>query len=197
MKRLMVLGFALMVVSAVAYVAAAEEVYWDFSIPDDAVTDSDFSHDYGVPLQSQGEAEVYDQFQVPDVEALPDQVPIQTRPSDTRTRVAPSVQPADTSRPSRSITPRQPETIRRPATVTTPKPAETDPGTATSDLDLPEKSAGSQNPDADLRRPSSAPAPEVGSQPPTTRRMRWGQVDVKPSEPKAQPQSGQTPRAVE
>jgi hypothetical protein len=193
MKRVMILGFLVMAISAVAYIAVADEVYWDFSIPDDAVTDKDFSHDYGVPLQSQGEAEVYDQFQVPDVESRSEQAPIQVRPSDTPTRVVPSVQPAETSRPSRTITPRQPETFRKPATVTTPKPAETDPGTVTSDVGLPEKGVGAQDLGADLKKAS--PAPETDSQRPTTRRMRWGQVDVKPSEPK--PQSDQTPHAVE
>jgi len=205
MKRLLVLGFLVMAVSAVACIAMADDVYWDFSVPDDTITDRDFSRDYGVPLpsQSRGQGEMYDQFQVPDIESRSGEVqevpeaPVRARIPDTPARVTPSVQPPETSRPSRSITTRQPETIRKPVTTTTPKPAETDPGTVSSGLERPEKTDGTQTTDADLKKAAPSPSSEVSTQRPTTRRMRWGQMDVKPSEPKAQPQSEQPPQAVE
>jgi len=200
MKRFAFFGTAILLVVFTAGVTFAQEVYWESAELDETITDDDFQKDYGRPIlaPSLGDKDVYDNFVVPDIDPRvePDEVPaapVQTRTPDVPARTEPAARPAEPSPRPREIAPRQRET-RRPAAG--PRPAETAPGAGPSSLGRPEQTAPGRGLEDDLRQPSGTPAPAPAPDAASSRKMKWGQVDVKPAEPQTQPQSGATPAPI-
>ncbi|MBI4964598.1 MAG: hypothetical protein HY913_15070 [Desulfomonile tiedjei] len=179
MKRVLFLWVMMLLLSFPIGMAQAAEIYWDGVPADEEITDDDFKYKYGEPksVKSLGDLEVYDDNLVinvpgPDDPAEPDYesgAPIPPRAVSTprATDVAP---PQPRVAPRSTDTGRVRSTTIRPSQEKAPKPAtkklETQPG------------AGEQT-------ISDEPSP------PPEKKMKWGQVDVKPSEPKNKFQWGE------
>lgn len=171
MKRILFLGVMVMLLSFPMGMAHAAEIYWDGLAADETIGDEDFKYKYGEPksTKSLGDLEIYDNNLVINVEG-PDDAPAPDYTSDApipprsvstpRSTDAPPPQPrvaprvTDTGRTRDSVK-RSPERAPKPAT----QEIETQPGATEQTV-------------------SGEPAP------PPEKKMKWGQVDVKPAEPK-------------
>jgi hypothetical protein len=162
-------------------IAHAAEIYWDGMPADEEITDSDFKHKYGEPksVKSLGDLEVYDDnlvINVPGPDDTPEPDYESGAPIPPRAVTAP--RSTDVAPPPPRVAPSSTDTGRtrgpsiRRTLERTPKPAtqeiETQPGPGSSEQAV-----------------SGEPA-----QPPE-KKMKWGQVDVKPTEPKGKFQWGE------
>ncbi len=183
MKKLLVFGLLILAVFCTAgMLYAEEEMYWDRPPADPTITDDDFKLDYRVrSTPSFGDQEIYDDFRRPDWDSSEAQTEAPAAP------VAP-IQPARPAIRS-DVTPRS-LTIQRPADRTPPTPApsatQTGPKPAeTSPLDESE----SVIPRTDSRTQIQGNENKGGaSQQPTSKKMRWGQVDTQKTDQKSDDQ---------
>jgi len=186
MKRLVLTGLMILLVSSPVGMVQAQ-MYWDQSqVPDATIKDSDFGKGPADqrPAKSLGDQEIYDDYQVPDVEpeAERQNVPIVPPTAAPEPRVIAPRQ-TDTTRSTTGLL-RQPRaTIRRPTeratnprtTVSQPKPAETSPGEPSAVTRSPESSvAGPGEKAVTTVTPGRTTAPEETERP-STKRMKWGQ----------------------
>jgi len=194
MKRVLLLGvMILMVCSPLAVSYAEDEVYWEGITPDEpTITDKDFRLDFKVPAaKSLGDLEIYDQpkdiFEE-DESAAPARTASPVAPAEPQLR--PPAQPRTLTRPPADVSPRTTGTTPRSSEII-PPPAETSPGTTESINQRRRGSTGTQVQQSDEggRTPLPASADELDRA--GQKKMKWGQVDVKPAEPKGKFQWGQ------
>lgn len=181
MRKLLVFGLLILVVSCTAGVLyAAEEMYWDTPPADPTITEDDFKLDYRVrSTPSFGDQEIYDDFRRLDLDT-PQSGAAESEDVAPAAPVAP-IQPAQPALRS-NVTPRS-LTIQRPADRTPPAPApsttQTGPKPAeTSPLD----EAESVIPRAGSR--TQIQGEGAAAQQPATKKMRWGQVDTQKTDQK-------------
>jgi len=187
MKRLFFCGIMIVMLSCLLRMNAGAQMYWDLTDPEeDSVATEDVSTqvDRDKPTIGSSATRMYDNFEVPTLESEPllqaVVAPIRPRSDD----VSPQTDELSRNRtdsPSRS-------SVNVPSTaVTSPRPAVTDPG-------------GSQ----EARRPGQVGKPEIqaveskrsapsstSEEQPVTKKMKWGQAEVKPSESKTKLQWGE------
>ena len=199
MKRVLLLGvMILMVCSPLAVSYAEDEVYWEGITPaDPTITDKDFRLDFKLPAaKSLGDLEIYDQpkdiFEEEE-SAAPTPPAASARPTapvaPAEPQLRPPVQPRGLTRPPADVSPRTTGTTPRSSEII-PQPAETSPGRTESTIRRQQKSRGTQvqknEEDRSAPLPASDELDKAGE-----KKMKWGQVDVKPSEPKGKFQWGQ------
>ncbi len=202
MKRLVLTGLMILLVSSLVGTVQAQ-MYWDQSeVPDATIKDSEF--DKGPadqrPAKTLGDLEIYDDYQVPDVEpeAAQQTAPIASPAATPGPRVVAPRQ-TDTTRSTTDLLRRPRATIRRSTeratrprtTVSQPKPAETSPGEPATVTRSPESSVSDPGEKATTTvTPGRTTAP-VETERPSTKRMKWGQgAEEKTSEPKPKLQWG-------
>ena len=203
MKRLVLTGLMILLVSSLVGMVQAQ-MYWDQSeVPDATIKDSDF--DKGPanqrPAKSLGDRGIYDNYQVPDVEpeAERQNAPITPAAAAPEPRVITPPRQTDTTRSTTDLLRRPRATIRRSTertanprtTVSQPKPAETSPGEPSAVTRSPEPSvSGLGEKPATSVTPGRTTPPEETERP-STKRMKWGQgAEEKTSEPKPKLQWG-------
>lgn len=194
MKRVLLLGvMILMVCSPLAVSYAEDEVYWEGITPDEpTITDKDFRLDFKVPAaKSLGDLEIYDQPK--DIFEEDESVApaVTTTPvAPTEPQLRPPAQPRTLTRPPADVSPRTTGTIPRSSEII-PPPAETSPRTTESINQRRQGSTGTevQQSNEGGRMPSPVSADELDRA--GQKKMKWGQVDVKPAEPKGKFQWGQ------
>lgn len=187
MKRLFFWGIMIVMLSCLLRMNAGAQMYWDLTDPEeDSAGTEDVSTqvDRDKPTIGSSATRMYDNFEVPTLESEPLLqaviAPIRPRSDDVSPQTdEPSRNRTDS--PSRS-------SVNVPSTaVTSPRPAVTDPG-------------GSQ----EARRPGQVGKPEIqaveskrsapsstSEEQPVTKKMKWGQAEVKPSESKTKLQWGE------
>lgn len=203
MKRMLFTGLMIIMVSS-PFGMVHGQMYWDQSdVPDATIKDSDF----GKPspdrkaAKSFGELEIYDDFQVPDIEepaAAQTTAPV-AAPSSTTEPPAVAPRRTGTTRSTTDLLRRPRATIRRSTErtsrprpdVSQPKPAETSPGEPSAVTKSPEPSTSGPARDAGT---TAAPGATTGLEEadrPATKRMKWGQPgESKVEEPKPKLQWG-------
>jgi hypothetical protein len=196
MKRVLLLVvMVLMVCSPLAVSYAEDEVYWEGITPaDPTITDKDFRLDFKLPAaKSLGDLEIYDQPK--DIFAEEESAPpaASARPTapvaPAEPQLRPPVQPRGLTRPPADVSPRTTGTTPRSSEII-PQPAETSPGATESVIKRRKGSTATQVQQSDEggRTPAaSADELDMAGQ----KKMKWGQVDVKPAEPKGKFQWGQ------
>ena len=200
MKRVLLLVvMVLMVCSPLAVSYAEDEVYWEGITPaDPTITDKDFRLDFKLPAaKSLGDLEIYDQpkdiFEE-EGSAAPTPPAASARPSAPATpaepQLRPPVQPRGLTRPPADISPRSTGTTPRSSEII-PQPTETSPGSTESTIKRRRGSAATQVQQSDGDRSTPVPASADELDRAGEKKMKWGQVDVKPSEPKGKFQWGQ------
>jgi hypothetical protein len=196
MKRVLLLVvMVLMVCSPLAVSYAEDEVYWEGITPaDPTITDKDFRLDFKLPAaKSLGDLEIYDQpkdiFEeeesaapAPPVASAGPTAPV--APAEPQLR--PPVQPRGLTRPPADVSPRTTGTTPRASEII-PQPAETSPGTTESIKQRRAPTRVQQSNEGG--RAPAASSDELDM--PGQKKMKWGQVDVKPAEPKGKFQWGQ------
>ena len=170
MKRVLFLGVMTLLLSFPLGILYAAEIYWDGTTADPEITDSDFKFKYGESrdAKSLAELEVYDNNLVINVPG-PDE------PSESDYESGAPIPPRAVTTPrSTDVAPPRPQVAPRSTTGTTRGPVmrrtpDQSPKPATQEIKA-QPRAGEQ---------------KVSDQPPaaTEKKMKWGQVDVKPSEP--------------
>jgi hypothetical protein len=180
MKRILFLGVLALLLSFPMGIVNAAEIYWDGMPADEEITDDDFKLKYGVPsdTKSLGDLEIYDNNLLINVPGPDDPVePDYESGAPIPPRAVTAPRSMDVAPPQPRIAPRttEPGTTRGPTVRRTPTQA---PKPATQEIESPPRPATEQ----------AAP-----DQPPATgeKKMKWGQVDVKPSEPKTKFQWGE------
>jgi hypothetical protein len=189
MKRLFFCGIMIVMLSCLLRMNAGAQMYWDQTDPEEdsaATEDVSTQVDRDKRIIGSSATRMYDNSEVPTIEPEPllqaVAAPMRPRSED----VSPQPQTDEPSRnrtdsPSRS-------SVNVPSTaVTSPRPAVTDPG-------------GSQ----EARRPGQVGKPEIqaveskrsapsstSEEQPVTKKMKWGQAEVKPSESKTKLQWGE------
>jgi hypothetical protein len=189
----------LMVCSPLAVSYAEDEVYWEGITPaDPTITDKDFRLDFKLPAaKSLGDLEIYDQpkdiFEEEE-SAAPTPPAASARPSAPATpaepQLRPPVQPRGLTRPPADVSPRTTGTTPRSSEII-PQPTETSPGSTESTIKRRRGSSATQVQQSDEGRRTPAPASADELDRAGQKKMKWGQVDVKPAEPKGKFQWGQ------
>ncbi len=194
MKRVLLLGvMILMVCSPLVVTYAEDEVYWEGRTPaDPTITDKDFRLDFKTPAaKSLGDLEIYDQpkdiFEEEE-SAAPARTTTPVAPGEPQLR--PPVQPRSLTRPPADVSPRTTGTTPRSSEII-PQPAETSPGTTESVIQRRQGSTATQVQQSDEDRSTPVPASADELDRAGQKKMKWGQVDVKPAEPKGKFQWGQ------
>jgi hypothetical protein len=181
MKPLVFLGLMILLISSPGGMSSAT-MYWDNSVERDAtITDADFDAKLPGTPPSGKSVKLYDTYQLPSVDSLDEDEGeaaqpvrrIRSRAGDAslqtprinRTRTRPA------NGPRRTIAPAEP---RSEPVLDRPKPVDASP-----DRDL---RVTPDQPDSAVESPGSG-APEK-TDPPTTKRMPWGNVNVKQAEPR-------------
>jgi hypothetical protein len=195
MKRLLLLGvMILMVCSPLAVTYAEDEVYWEGRTPaDPTITDKDFRLDFKTPAaKSLGDLEIYDQPKdifAEDQSAAPTPPAAAARPTGpaapAEPQLRPPVQPRSLTRPPADVSPRTTGATPR-STEIVPLPAETTPGATESTIKRRQRSTTPQVQRSEEDRSAPDELDKAGQ-----KKMKWGQVDVKPAEPKGKFQWGQ------
>ncbi len=194
MKRLLLLAVTiLMVCSPPAVSYAAEEIYWEGRTPaDPTVTDKDFRLDFKTPAaKSLGDLEIYDQPKdifAEDESATPATPTAPVAPAEPQLRAP--ISPRSLIRPSAEVAPRA-RGFTPKSTEIIPQPAETSPGSTESILQHEQGSPATQIQQSDEERSTSVPGSVDELDRAGQKKMKWGQVDVKPAEPKGKFQWGQ------
>lgn len=178
MKRILFLGVMVMLLSFPMGMAHATEIYWDGLAADETIGDEDFKYKYGdlKSTKSLGDLEIYDNNLVINVEG-PDDAPAPDYESEA------PIPPRSVSTPrSTDVPPPQPRVVPRATDTGRTKDSvkrspERAPKPATQEIET--------KPGATEQSVSGEPAP------PADKKMKWGQVDVKPSEPKTKFQWGE------
>ncbi len=199
MKRVLLLAVTiLMVCSPLAVSYAAEEIYWEGITPSEpTITDKDFRLNFKTPAaKSLGDLEIYDQpkdiFEeeesaepAPPAASARPTAPV--APAEPQLRVP--IQPRSLTRPSVEVAPRPRGFTSKPSEII-PQPAETSPGTTESVVQPKQGTTGTQiqQSDKDSSKSVLGSADELDKA--GEKKMKWGQVDVKP-EPKGKFQWGQ------
>ena len=194
MKRVLLLGvMILMVCSPLAVTYAEDEVYWEGRTPaDPTITGKDFRLDFKTPAaKSLGDLEIYDQpkdiFEEEE-SAAPARTTTPVTPAEPQLR--PPIQPRSLTRPPADVSPRTTGTTPRSSEII-PQPAETSPGTTESVIQRRQGSTATQVQQSDEDRSTPVPASADELDRAGQKKMKWGQVDVKPAEPKGKFQWGQ------
>jgi len=194
MKRVLLLGvIILMVCSPLAVTYAEDEVYWEGRTPaDPTITGKDFRLDFKTPAaKSLGDLEIYDQpkdiFEEEE-SAAPARTTTPVTPAEPQLR--PPIQPRSLTRPPADVSPRTTGTTPRSSEII-PQPAETSPGTTESVIQRRQGSTATQVQQSDEDRSTPVPASADELDRAGQKKMKWGQVDVKPAEPKGKFQWGQ------
>jgi len=194
MKRVLLLGvMILMVCSPLAVTYAEDEVYWEGRTPaDPTITGKDFRLDFKTPAaKSLGDLEIYDQpkdiFEEEE-SAAPARTTTPVTPAGPQLR--PPIQPRSLTRPPADVSPRTTGTTPRSSEII-PQPAETSPGTTESVIQRRQGSTATQVQQSDEDRSTPVPASADELDRAGQKKMKWGQVDVKPAEPKGKFQWGQ------
>lgn len=192
MKRVLLLAvMALMICSPLAVCYAEEEIYWEGSTAGEpTITDKDFRLDFKTPAaKSLGDLEIYDQpkdiFEEEE-SAAPAQPAAPVAQAEPQLRAP--VQPRSLTRPSTEAVPSIQRATPRASEII-PQASETSPGSTESTSRRRKGAAATQvqQSDESLSTPASAEDLDRTGQ----KKMKWGQVDVKPSEPKGKFQWGQ------
>jgi hypothetical protein len=190
MKRVLLLVvMVLMVCSPLAVSYAEDEVYWEGITPaDPTITDKDFRLDFKLPAaKSLGDLEIYDQPK--DIFEEEESAAPAPPAASAEPQLRPPVQPRSLTRPPADVSPRTTGTTPRSSEII-PQPAETSPGTTESVTKRRKGSTATQVQQSDEgRRTPAASSDELDMA--GQKRMKWGQVDVKPAEPKGKFQWGQ------
>ncbi|MEW6532689.1 MAG: hypothetical protein AB1473_17795 [Thermodesulfobacteriota bacterium] len=175
MKRFLLAGACILVMVFSGALLSAQEVYWDGEVTvDDTITDKDTKLKIGEPLDPDKlyTQEIYDSRQLPEIDE-PSEFP-EVSPEPTAIPRPTTVTPA----------PRRPASVDQPRTTTTRQP--TTPGRS------PRRSPGTSidtspaTTDQTKQRTQTQAVDELPPKP-DTKKMPWGQVDVKPAEPKDKP----------
>jgi len=150
----------------------AQEVYWDGEATvDDTITDKDTKLKIGEPLDPDKlyTQEIYDSRELPEIDEPSEFPELSPTPAavPSPTTVTPPPRRSTTLEQPRSTTTRQPSVSGRGAGATRGRSVDTPPAVT----DQPQQQTQTQPVD-DL-----PPKPD-------TKKMPWGQVDVKPAEPK-------------
>ncbi len=200
MKRVLLLGvMILMVCSPLAVSYAEDEVYWEGITPaDPTITDKDFRLDFKTPAaKSLGDLEIYDQPKdIFEEEESAEQAPPAASATPTapvapaEPQLRPPIQPRSLTRPSADVSPRTTGTTPRSSEII-PQPAETSPGSTESTIQRRQGSPATQVQQSDEGRSTPVPASADELDRAGQKKMKWGQVDVKPAEPKGKFQWGQ------
>jgi hypothetical protein len=176
MKRLLIMGLIALCSLAFLDKVFSAEIYWDRNAPvDDTITPQDFGENQDSQAdETPTRFNMYDDFNVPDSDS--------PRPAGRADQpVVP--EPEELTRPQAivpvPVTPasRNPDTLPR-TSVDSPRPATTVPGA----LDV--QRGPQRTPTADSQNVQGRG--ESTGDKPVTKRMQWGQVDVKPSEERPQ-----------
>jgi hypothetical protein len=193
MKRVLLLGvMILMVCSPLAVTYAEDEVYWEGITPaDPTITDKDFRLDFKIPAaKSLGDLEIYDQpkdiFEEEE-SAAPVRTASPVAPAEPQLR--PSTQPRSLTRPPADVSPRTTGTTPRSSEII-PQPTETSPRTTESIIQRRRGPSSTQVQQSDEGRSTPVPASSDELDRAGQKKMKWGQVDVKPAEPKGKFQWG-------
>jgi len=179
MKRGLFLGVMLLLLSFPMGLAHAAEMYWDGIPADEEITDDDFKYKYGEPksTQSLGDLEVYDNNLVINVPGPDDPpAPDYDAPEPIIPRSVSAPRSTDAAPPQPRVAPRSTDTGRTRA-PTVRRSQERAPKPATQEIET--------QPGSSEQTVSGEPAP------PPEKKMKWGQVDVKPTEPKGKFQWGE------
>jgi hypothetical protein len=190
MKRVLLLAVMIvMVCSPLAVSHAEDEIYWEGTTPGEpTITDKDFTLDFKVPAaKSLGDLEIYDQPKdIFEGEESSAQVEPTAPIATAEPQIRPPVRPRSLTRPSTDIVPPAPRATPRASEIN-PQPAETNPGSAESTTRRQKGSLSTQVQQSNEGSITSADQLDRAGQ----KKMKWGQVDVKPAEPSGKFKWGQ------
>jgi hypothetical protein len=194
MKRVLLLAvMVVMICSPLAVCYAEEEIFWEGITPSEpTITDKDFRLDFKTPAaKSLGDLEIYDQPKdIFEDEASAAQAEPTAPVAPAEPQLRPPIQPRSLTRPSTDVAPPATRTTPRASEII-PQPAETSPGSTESTSRRRQRTPATQVQQSDEDRGTSAPASAEDLDKAGQKKIKWGQVDVKPSEPTNKFQWGQ------
>jgi hypothetical protein len=193
MKRVLLLAvMVVMVCSPLAVSYAEDEIYWEGNTPaEPTITDKDFTLDFKVPAaKSLGDLEIYDQpkdiFEGDEsAGTVAPNAPVATAEPQLR----PAIQPRSLTRPSVEAAPPAPRATPRASEII-PQPAETTPGSNEATIKRRQRSPSTQVQQSNENSSTSTSASAEELDRAGQKKMKWGQTDVKPAEPKGKFQWG-------
>jgi hypothetical protein len=166
MKRLLIPALTTMFIIVLAGVGSTAEIFWNPDETYDAtITQKDFplQRDFTNPTKS---------FQEMDIYYTPSQVTTEEEEEEAPTVRRPARRREAVDQPPAEMVPRRSRSRTRPALTTEPRPIEKPKPTATKKSEKPQMTLETKKP--------AAGAPELKGK----KSMKWGQVEVKPAEPK-------------
>ena len=186
-----------MICSPLAVAYAEDEVYWEGRSPTEpTISDKDFRLDFRNPAaRSLGDLEIYDQpkdiFEGDEAVAPSAPTPVAPAPAEpAQVRPPTPIQPRSLTRPSVDASPRATGTRPRSSEII-PQPAETSPGSSQPIIQRQRGSSATEVRQSDEQRGTPVPDSLEEADRHGEKKMKWGQVDVKPTEPKSKFQWGQ------